>query len=312
MKPHIAVVGSINMDLVFRTPRIPAAGETLTGHSFHQIQGGKGANQAVAAARMGAELSFVACVGDDGFGTSSLRALEQDGIATNAIRQVTQCATGVAGILLDDAGQNRIVLAPGANAQLNKVDIDAAIHTLAQAQLLVCQLESPLDTVLYAIDCAKNAGLAVLLNPAPAQALEDKVLAQVDYLVLNETEASFLSGQTVTDGASAQSAAEVLQQRGANVVVITMGALGVLVAEKGNASLAYLLPAYVVNVVDTTGAGDTFVGALAVAIAEAQELRAASMFAQSAAALAVTQLGAQTSIPHRKAVEALRNSVITL
>lgn len=309
MKPHIAVVGSINMDLVFRTPRMPMPGETLAGHSFHQIQGGKGANQAVAAARMDAQVTFIACVGDDAFGTSSLQTLEQDGIATKTIRQVAQCATGVAGILLDDAGQNSIVLAAGANAQLSTTDIDAAREVLAQAQLMICQLETPLPTVLYAIERAKNAGLAVLLNPAPAQVLEDSVLTQVDYLVLNETEATLLSGQTVTDIASAHNAAKLLQQRGANIVLITMGALGVLVADKGE---TYFLPAYSVKVVDTTGAGDTFVGAFAVAIAEGCALRAACMFAQSAAALAVTQLGAQTSIPHRKAVEALQNSAIPL
>lgn len=309
MKPHIAVVGSINMDLVFRTPRMPTPGETLAGHSFHQMQGGKGANQAVAAARMGAQVSFVACVGDDQFGTSSLHALEQDAIATDSIRSVAQCATGVAGILLDDAGQNSIVLAPGANVQLSTKDIDAAAETLAQAQLLVCQLENPLASVLYAIAFAKNKGLPVLLNPAPALALDDAVLAQIDYLVLNETEATLISGVDVTDIASAEQAAAALQQRGAGIVLITMGALGVLVAETKE---SYFLPAYAVKVVDSTGAGDTFVGALAVAIVEGRELRAACMFAQSAAALAVTQLGAQTSIPQRKAVEQLQNGTMPL
>ncbi len=309
MKPSIAVFGSINMDLVFRTPRMPAAGETLSGHSFHQIQGGKGANQAVAAARMGAQVGFIACVGDDAFGASSLRALEQDGIATKHIRQAAHCATGVAGILLDDEGENRIILAPGANAQLSTQDIDAASATLAQAKLLVCQLETPLATVLHAISYAKKAGVTVLLNPAPAQLLDDQVLAQVDYLVLNETEATLLSGLTVTDIASAQSAAAALQQHGAHVVLITMGALGVWVA---SATEAYHLPAYAVKVVDTTGAGDSFVGAFAVAIAEGQTLHAACMFAQSAAALAVTKLGAQTSIPHRKEVEQLQKQAITL
>lgn len=309
MKPHIAVVGSINMDLVFKTPRMPAPGETLMGHSFHQIQGGKGANQAVAAARMGAQVSFVACVGDDAFGVSSVQALAQDGIATQHIRTVAQCATGVAGILLDDAGQNSIVLAPGANAHISCDDIDAAGTTLSQAQLLLCQLETPLPSVLHAITLAKNAGLAVLLNPAPAQQLDDAVLAQVDYLVLNETEARLISGVAVSDLQSAQHAAARLQERGAHIVVITLGALGVWVAEVGS---AYFLPAYVVEVVDTTAAGDSFVGAFAVAMAEGSGVRAACQLAQAAGALAVTQLGAQTSIPHRDAVEKLQNAVMPL
>lgn len=309
MKPHIAVVGSINMDLVFKTPRMPAPGETLMGHSFHQIHGGKGANQAVAAARMGAQVSLIACVGDDAFGLSSLQALALDGIATQHIRTVAQCATGVAGILLDDAGQNSIVLAPGANAQLSCDDIDAAGATLAQAQLLLCQLETPLPSVLHAITLAKNAGLAVLLNPAPALVLEDAVLAQVDYLVLNETEATLISGVEVSDLQSAQHAAARLQERGAHIVVITLGALGVWVAEVGS---AYFLPAYVVEVVDTTAAGDSFVGAFAVAMAEGSGVRAACQLAQAAGALAVTQLGAQTSIPHRDAVEKLQNAVMPL
>lgn len=309
MTPHIAVVGSINMDLVFRMPRMPAPGETLMGHSFHQIQGGKGANQAVAAARMGAQVSFIACVGDDAFGASSVQALARDGIATQHIRTVAQCATGVAGILLDDAGQNSIVLAPGANAQLSCDDISRASETLAKAKLLLCQLETPLRSVLHAITSAKSAGVAVLLNPAPAQQLDDAVLAQVDYLVLNETEATLISGVEVSDLQSAQHAAARLQERGAHIVVITLGALGVWVAEVG---AAYFLPAYVVEVVDTTAAGDSFVGAFAVAMAEGSEVRAACQLAQAAGALAVTQLGAQTSIPHRDAVEKLQNVVMPL
>lgn len=300
MKPQIAVVGSINMDLVFKTPRMPAPGETLMGHSFHLVHGGKGANQAVAAARMGAEVNFVACVGDDGNGQSCLQALTQDGIALDHIRVIADTATGVAGILLDDAGQNCIVLTTGANALLNQADIARASNTIAQAKLLLCQLETPLPTVAHALQVAKQANVKVILNPAPAQALSDQLLAQVDYLVLNETEAAELSGMAVQDVESAAAAAVNLQGRGAKVVLVTLGALGMWVAAPNE---HYFLPAFKVEVVDTTAAGDTFVGSFAVAIAEGQDLRAACMLAQSAAALAVTKFGAQTSIPTRDAVE---------
>lgn len=179
-------------------------------------------------------------------------------------------------------------------------DVDKARSTLAQAKLLLCQLETPLTTVQYAMACAQRENVKVVLNPAPAQALSDALLQQVDYLVVNETEASLLSGQAVRDLASAEAAAAVLQRRGAKVVLVTLGALGMWVAAQDE---SYFLPAFVVQVLDTTAAGDTFVGSFAVAIAEGLTLRAACMFAQSAAALAVTKLGAQTSIPYREAVE---------
>lgn len=300
MKPQIAVVGSINMDMVFKTPRMPMPGETLMGHSFHQVHGGKGANQAVAAARMGGAVNFIACVGDDINGKSCLQALTQDGIGLQNIRVVADCATGVAGILLDDAGENCIVLTTGANALMCNSDIDKASNAIEQAKLLLCQLETPFATVLHAIECARRANVKVVLNPAPAQVLSDQVLAQVDYLVVNETEAALLSGQEVTDLASAEAAATVLLKRGAQCVLVTLGASGMWVATSRS---SYFLPAFVVKVVDTTAAGDTFVGSFAVALAEGMELRAACMFAQSAAALAVTKLGAQSSIPFRAEVE---------
>lgn len=300
MKPQIAVVGSINMDMIFKTPRMPVPGETLMGHSFHQVHGGKGANQAVAAARMGATVDIVANVGDDLNGKSCLQALAQDGIHLQHVSVVAGSATGVAGILLDDAGENCIVLTNGANALMSVADIDKANNTIAKAKLLLCQLETPLATVLHAINSAQQANVKVVLNPAPAQDLNDAVLAQVDYLIVNETEAALLSGLAVADVASAETAAALLRGRGAKVVLLTLGAMGMWVA---SAEESYFLPAFEVVVVDTTAAGDTFVGSFAVAIAEGMELRAACMFAQSAAALAVTQLGAQTSIPYREAVE---------
>ncbi|MES2068713.1 MAG: ribokinase [Pseudomonadota bacterium] len=304
MKPRIAVVGSVNMDLVFRTPRMPAVGETLSGHEFRQIPGGKGANQAVAAARQGAAVAFIGRIGDDGFGQYSLRCLANDGIDVSNLSAVVDVATGVAGIIVTDAGDNSIVLAAGANASLSAADVEAAQSAISSAQLLVCQLETPLATVTRAIQLARQHGVKVILNPAPVQALSDDLLAQVDYLVVNETEASQLSGIQVSDQDSAQRASAKLLQRGAAVVLLTMGEHGVCVTDASNGgSPSQFIPAIKVEVVDTTAAGDTFVGAFAVGIAKGLDLIAASTEAQYTAALAVTKLGAQTSIPLRSEVE---------
>lgn len=300
MKPKIAVLGSINMDLVFKTPRMPAPGETLMGDGFHQIHGGKGANQAVAAARMGAEVDFIACVGDDDFGSRSLKALSAEGIHTEHIRTIEGCATGVAGILLDQHGENSIILAPGANAELSHSDVEAARSCIEASQILVCQLETPISSVAKAIHQAHETGVKVILNPAPMQKLDDDLLASIDYLILNETETEQLTGIAVKESNDALVASHQLQARGIGTVIITLGGHGVFVAAKDE---SYALPAYQVDVVDTTGAGDTFVGSFAVGLAEGMPLRDACDLAQRAAALAVTQLGAQTSIPHRASVE---------
>ncbi|MFZ6655241.1 ribokinase [Undibacterium sp. TJN19] len=296
MKPRITVVGSVNMDLVFRTPRMPAMGETLHGHEFRQIPGGKGANQAVAAARQGAAISFIGAVGDDGFGSFSHDCLAAEGMELTHLASVAGVATGVAGILVDDNGSNSIVLAAGANATLTVAQVEAATATIANAQLLVCQLETPLATVTRAIEIARQNGVKVILNPAPAQDLSDSLLAQVDYLILNETEASQLSGVTVTDQASAKAASEQILKRGTSVVLLTMGEHGALITD---ASGSQFIAAVKVDVVDTTAAGDTFVGAFAVGIANGLSMMDASREAQYTAALTVTKLGAQTSIPHR-------------
>ena len=305
MKPRIAVVGSVNMDLVFRTPRMPALGETLSGHEFRQIPGGKGANQAVAAARQGADVAFIGRVGDDSFGQYSLRCLADDGIDVSHLSAVVDIATGVAGIIVTDHGDNSIVLAAGANAALSAEDVEAAQQAISAAQLLVCQLETPLSTVTRAIQLAKQHGVKVILNPAPVQALSDDLLKQVDYLVVNETEASQLSGIPVTNQESAQRASEQLLQRGVAVVLLTMGEHGVCITEQGGSQF---IAAIKVDVVDTTAAGDTFVGAFAVGIAKGLDIRTASMEAQYTAALTVTKLGAQTSIPQRSEVEQFMQS----
>ncbi|HYD80599.1 MAG TPA: ribokinase [Paucimonas sp.] len=305
MNARIAVVGSVNMDLVFRTSRMPATGETIKGREFHQIPGGKGANQAVAAARQGAQVVFVASVGDDGFGEQSLRGFAAEEIDLRHIVKAAATPTGTAGILVDDSGHNCIVIAAGANDLLSPAQVDAASDAIGAAQLLVCQLETPMPTVARAIDVAKERGVKVILNPAPAQALDAGLLAKIDYLILNETEASQMSGIEVTDRASASRASEALLARGVGVVLLTMGEHGVCITQSG---ASRHLPAVKVDVVDTTAAGDTFVGAFAVGIARGLALDEAAMEAQYAAALTVTKLGAQTSIPRRAEVEQFMQS----
>lgn len=295
------------MDLVFRTPRMPVLGETISGQEFREIPGGKGANQAVAAARQGGAVAFVGCVGDDGFGQRSLSSLQADGIATSAIRQVANCATGVAGIFVDDSGGNSIVLASGANAELSVADIDAARDQITSSKLLICQLEVPLSVVRHAIAIAHAQQVAVVLNPAPAQALENALLAQVSYLIVNETEAEQLSGIAVLDQASASLAAQDLLQRGVATVLITMGAQGVLVCDAKDG--ARFFSGLKVQAVDTTAAGDTFVGAFSVAVANGLSVDQAAIDAQYAAALTVTQLGAQSSIPQLAQVLQFKQSL---
>lgn len=299
MKPVISVVGSANMDLVFRTPRMPLIGETIAGGEFHQIPGGKGANQAVAAARLGAAVNFIGRVGDDAFGTRLRDCLMADAIEVSELAITPDTATGVAGIIVDASGRNCIVLAPGANECLSGLDIDNAALSIRNSQLLVCQLETPLETVASAIQIAAEAKLVVVLNPAPARELSDSLLQQVNYLIVNEVEAEQLSGIAVTDSASAQLAASKLLARGVGAVLLTMGEHGVFIAEPDTAKL---IPGISVNVVDTTAAGDTFVGAFAVGIANGLSFETASTEAQYAAALTVTRLGAQTSIPYRQEV----------
>ena len=321
-RPRIAIVGSVNMDLVFRTPRMPQPGETLSGHQFLQVPGGKGANQAVASSRMGGEVGLIARVGADALGQQLLRELVADGIDTRHVAALPEVATGVAGILVADDGENSIVLASGANARLTPFDIDAASAMIASAQFLVCQLETPLDSVERAMNLARAAGVAVIFNPAPILPLPDSLLALVDYLVLNEVEAAQLTGAPVHDVAGAEQAVRALLGRGVPQVLLTLGAQGVLIGTRANidanadantdvntetnqaAVQLQLVPAFVVPVVDTTAAGDTFVGSLAVALGQGKPLAQACRLAQAAAALSVGKLGAQSSIPQRLDVDA--------
>lgn len=293
----VVVVGSLNMDLVARAPRMPVPGETLLGHSFATVPGGKGANQAVAAARLGARTAMIGCVGEDAFGLALRTGLEADGIDCRAIRTVAGGSSGVALIVVDAYGRNGIVVVPGANARLAPEDVDRHASLLASSRVVALQLENPLATVLHAARTARALGRTVVLNPAPAQALPPGLLACVDFLVPNEIEAGMLTGLAVDSPERAVEAGQRLRAEGAPNVLVTIGERGVALV---TAAGARHVPAHRVEVVDTTAAGDTFIGALCVALARGRSLDAAVDFAQAAAAIAVTRPGAQPSIPFER------------
>ena len=292
--PAIVVVGSSNMDLVARTPRIPAAGETILGGDFLTIPGGKGANQAVAAAKLGSQVFFVAKLGADAFGRQSLANFQNAGVNTKYVTTTKDAPSGVALITVDEKGENAIVVAPGANSMLRPADVEAAKEAIAGAGAVVAQLEVPLQTVEYAAACAKNSGVPFILDPAPARKLPDELLAVTDIIKPNETEAKILTGIEVKDDTSAKHAAYKLLEKGVGAVVITMGAAGFLLATK---EAVEFVEAIKVNAVDSTAAGDAFTGSLAAGIAEGKTLRQAAEFANTVAAVSVTKWGAQSSMP---------------
>src|SRR5450830_1118327 len=301
----IVIIGSINMDLVLRVPRMPLPGETISGGQFRTIPGGKGANQAVACARLCADdvrVAMIACLGDDAFGEQLRAALSQDGIDDSHVTTMAGTASGIASILVDDNGQNSIVLAAGANAALSPAHIDAARSLIEQAQIVVLQLESPLATVQHAIRLAHALGKIVVLNPAPAQALPMALLAQIDYLVPNEIEAAMLAGvPAVAIDSDEQIAAVIarLRANGSSNVLVTLGEKGVYAAL---AAETLHFDAQPVKAVDTTAAGDTFIGGFVAALAEGCSEADAIALGQRAAAISVARVGAQTSIPTRQEV----------
>jgi len=302
MAASVTVVGSLNMDLVTRASRIPQPGETIIGDDFHTLPGGKGANQAVAAARLGAQVAMVGRVGRDTFAGPLLDNLASAGVDCTFVTRDPQAATGVALIVVDAAGQNSIVVASGANMRLLPDDVDAAETVISAAHVLLLQLESPLETVTRAAQVARAHGVQVILNPAPARSLPASLLSLVDVLVPNESETELLTGLPVGDPAEAEAAAAALQEMGVGTVILTLGERGALLAREGEVTL---LPAFDVTPVDTTAAGDAFVGGLGVALAEGKTLAEAVRWGNAAGALATTRLGAQPSLPTRGALEAL-------
>lgn len=298
--PLAVVVGSLNMDLVLEVARAPMAGETVFGRKLTFVPGGKGANQAVACARLGGTVAMIGRVGSDDFGGQLRRGLMADGVDVTHVSSETTTTTGTALILVEDSAQNRIAIVPGANGALQPADVDRAGELIAAARLMLLQLESPLHTVEHAIDRALATGnSSVILNPAPAQTLPERLWSRIDYIIPNETEASLLTGIDVVDASSAASAAFEMRRRGAKHVVITLGSQGVLIYDDQGTRTH---PAPRVQAVDTTAAGDTFIGGLAAALLEGKDLDTAAKFAIEAAALSVTRVGAQSSIPYRQQV----------
>ncbi|WP_078833150.1 ribokinase [Pseudomonas extremaustralis] len=294
MPAKVVVVGSLNMDLVTRASRLPRAGETLVGQTFTTVPGGKGANQAVASARLGADVSMIGCVGADAYGIQLRDALLVEGIDCRAVSTV-EGSSGVALIVVDDTSQNAIVIVAGSNGELTPASLQAFDTVLQAANVIVCQLEVPMATVGYALKRGRELGKTVILNPAPASApLPAEWYASIDYLIPNESEAGALSGVTVDSLDSARLAATRLIQAGAGKVIITLGPQGVLFSD----GLVFEhLVAPKVKAVDTTAAGDTFVGGFAAALANGESEAEAIRFGQVAAALSVTRAGAQPSIP---------------
>ncbi|MCA6074325.1 ribokinase [Fulvivirga sedimenti] len=301
---NIVVVGSSNTDMIIKVSQLPAPGETVLGGQFIRAAGGKGANQAVAAARAGGKVTFVARVGDDMFGNSAIDGFKSDGINVDHVVKDAEAPSGVAQIMVADDGENCIAVASGANSNLSPQDIDLAINAIGKADILLTQLETPIPTIIRAVELAKSFDKKVILNPAPAHPLPDDLLTNISVITPNETEAALLTGVTVTDEESAARAALVLIGKGIESVIITMGSKGAYVHHNNE---GYLVPGFEVDAVDTTAAGDTFNGALAVRLSQGEHFRDAVIFANAAAALSVTRVGAQPSVPILSEVNAFLN-----
>ena len=297
---RICVIGSANVDMTFRTPRLPKPGETLAGQSLHVGMGGKGANQAVAAARLGAQVSFVACVGNDSFGADAILQYRKEGLDTSCVRKVTDRPTGTAAIIVDDAAENCIVIVAGANAELSAEDVKRAASVIQQADAVLCQLETPLEATLEAFRLARAAGKLTILTPAPVVELPDELLRLCDLCVPNRTEIEFLVGHAVISEDDARAATRSLMSRGVKAVALTMGSGGAFIA---NANQTLHVPIVKVDAVDTTGAGDAFTAGLAVSLMEGLSLLEAARRASLVAALTVTRVGTQSAFPRRTEVE---------
>ena len=299
---HILVVGSLNADLVVRAPRVPQPGETISGEDLQVIPGGKGANQAVAAARLGAHVSMLGRVGKDNFGDFLLDNLKLNNVDSQFVQR-DDASTGTAIIVVDANGQNSIVLSPGANGKVSPADVEHA--SFPAGGLLLLQLEIPTPTVLCAAQRARENGLRVILNPAPAKSLPDELIALADFLIPNETELSLLTGMDVEDIPSAEQAARALLQRGAKHVILTLGSKGALIVDEG---ISTHVDTFKVNVVDTTAAGDAFIGGFANALLQNRSLEEAVQYGCACGALATTKFGAQPSLPTKEEVEKLINT----
>lgn len=290
----IAVVGSSNIDMIIKSSRLPKPGETVGDGIFAKANGGKGANQAVAAARVGGNVVFISCLGNDDFAHTMLNDFKNDKIDTQFVFIEDKEPTGIALILVDNSGENCISVAPGANHKLSVEHIKKAENVIKDSEIILLQLEIPVESVLYAIELAHKHKKRVLLNPAPARHIDDKHLAMIHSLVLNETEAEFLTGLPVRTDSQIREAAKALLEKGSQNIVITLGAKGAFVK---NSERDEFLPGFKVEAVDTTAAGDVYCGNLAVALVEGKSIFEAVRFASAASAISVTRLGAQPSAP---------------
>ncbi len=293
---HVVVVGSSNTDLVVKTERFPKPGETLVGGDFFLFQGGKGANQAVAAARMGAEVTFISKLGKDLFGKQTREGLEKEGISTRLVLEDAAKASGIALITVDEQGENTIVVAPGANASLSPSDIQAALPSLPNHAFILCQLEIPIDTITFLASYAQEKNKNLILNPAPAQKLPESMYDQLFLITPNETEASLLTGMPCDREDDYPKIAQWFRNKGVKQVLLTLGEKGTYFQ---NSTQQHRIPAQKVTAVDTTAAGDVFNGSLVVALAEGMQWKEAINLATKAASISVTRMGAQASAPFR-------------
>lgn len=296
----ITVIGSCNTDMVIKSDRLPVPGETILGGIFMMNPGGKGANQAVAAARLGGSVTFITKTGNDLFGRQSVELYESEGIHTGYIFSDAEHPSGVALIMVDMHGENCIVVASGANATLSEADIDKAREVIENSDILLMQLEVPVETVEYAARMAHAKGVKVILNPAPAQSLPNELLKCLYMIIPNKTEAEILSGVKVTGWESARKAADIISAKGVSIVVMTLGSQGALIKD-GDTYYNITVPR--IQAVDTTAAGDTFCGTLCVGLSEGLSIEQAVQMANKSAAITVTRMGAQSSIPYRKELD---------
>ena len=295
----ICVIGSLNMDLVVNVDKMPKPGETLIGSNFKEVPGGKGANQAVAMAKLSGNVSMIGKVGNDNFGKTLITALKNNNVNTKHI-SITDTNTGIALITVDKNAQNAIVVAPGANFELNKKDIDNNIDCIKSSDIVVIQLETPLETVKYALHVAKNLNKYTILNPAPAVKLDEEIISKVDLLTPNETELEILSDIKIENENDISKAASKMIEKGVKELIVTLGSKGSLYINK---EISFFKPAYKVKAIDTTAAGDSFTGALAVALSKDKNIKEAMDFASKVGALSVMKEGAQSSLPSLKDVE---------
>lgn len=295
----IVVIGSSNTDMIIKVPHLPKTGETILGGSFYTAAGGRGANQAVAAARAGGEVAFIARVGNDMFGERAIESFKEEGINTDHIVKDNDLPSGVAEILSDENGQTLIAVASGANMNLSVYDIINAKQAIMKADIILMQLEVPLKTLEYAVKLADDAGKRFILNPAPAQQLPISLLKKVPVLTPNEKEAEVLTGIRVEDEDSAEDAGKILLSKGVSKVIVTLGSQGAMVMDSSGAEL---VQGFEIKPIDTTAAGDVFNGALAVAVAESKNFFEAVKFANAASALSIAKKGAQSSAPQRNEI----------